>query len=1230
MFNPFMLARRNIIKNPWQSLFVIVGISLTVSFVIGNSIVFSAISSEIITTSRRNSNVDISIYSQGGEWFNYSELAGKLASKAYIARISPVFILYSPSLSLDDVFPDPLPGKDTLLIYGIDPESHPDWDNFEVYRGNKTIGGTNIIISDVIATEYSLGAGSEYQLGNLTFTISGIFDPFEYPFFGMQSTVGMVIMEIHALRALVGVSQDTITSVTVTVADFREVEQVHARLTREFGADYLIVLGNSLSAEDKLLLTTFQTIFVVIVFISNVVEFFFLFNFFLVFINDHQFSIGLMRTLGLDKRQVAAIYLLMFLFFGFVGAVIGLLVGYVLIASLIRFILESRGLTLSYAFQPTFLEVFLALETGVGISVVAAAYPIVLILRYQISEALQERRSMLTQYSRVNAVKFFVILGLVFFSISVALTLQAALEKRYTVFLDTTTAIAILLAFFGFFSFQFILFGVIPSLIEVVFRPVSKVVVPFVIRNIKRYQSRSIITIASNAIAFAFAVTILILTASLTVSVPVWYNEIYPSVDLIVETNNDFTANEFYTLLQKDVNVSASEILSVKVVTGAVNLPVANETAQSFSFLGINASEFSPYAPKILKGRSYADLANVSLLANGSTLIATQTAASFPLIPVIVTNNIAKAYGLQVDDTLPLSVIANTTTNFTAQIIGISRNNIFSLYNSESLIFISDAVLEALTQTVFPISYVLIKLNGTRSAESVQRYLYKYYPLYVREIYSVSEELAYLEVSLQRQDAFLTALTYHVMLMAILTQLVALMLSAELTRYEVGLIRLQGLTRRQVFLFFVVDSAIIGIFGVLFGLMDGYLASLLVKVYIETNVVFDFIVVLPVNEIILWTVLFLGSLIAVSAYPGWKSASLELIRLIDKRAILFSFHKPIFDVKTRILFSIEQLKGRFTRRYWGYLGSLAIIYIIVSFFATSFMQLAVSIVGLTLCVFLVHLHDIKRFSKDKYVMNVWNTIRSRGIEQDEDQRTNINVNACEYSKWFSRKEQFRLVKVIGAFFVYGLYLAGLFQVSSTLFGDVLRDFIRSQLYWGVVFWLVVVIFALMAFSFLFVQPVSNTLFDLQLVLLHRYKVFQDLLHAKRRNCSYLFNSIYTEKWFIKLMSLSVIVMFFRLLLQIPIILLLNLFPSPIFTLFYEMARHALDLIFATIFATQINQFLLGTILELDLEKMSAKKPSRPVIKSDKKPKFDLQQFLVVTEMGKTRASPSMHPRTKVS
>ncbi len=645
-------------------------------------------------------------------------------------------------------------------------------------------------------------------------------------------------------------------------------EQVRDELALLLGDKFEVIQQVSITSLDKLAITSYGTTMAIIILITIFVEFVFLLNLFLIVVNERQKTIGLLRALGFSRFRMAIAFLIEIFIHGTIGTLLGLLIGHLMASSLLRYLLASQGLILSQPLRIQTSDLIFAIGMGLGVGFIASMYPMFTLLRLNVALTLNERRILFSDAkANLPSTHVLAIMGTLLGSMIVLLTYQGSQNKILSIQLESEPALfalgSMLLLLLTTTLASLLLMNGLSHISRQFHRLTSLYIAT---RNILRYQIRSIASILTNGLAFAFALVIIILTASLAASVPTWFEESYPNVDLIVKINNKTPLYRENLKNFTTAHPNIKDVIFIQTIKAK-----SLELNKIFDINGINASEFERFGPQVLQGDGYEALLPVTS----------------SIYPALVSESLAAVHQISLNDQLRVSPLGASPIGFTIKVVGIVSDTIFAPSTNKFQIYLHYQNLEqALGKVKAPLNYVLITLKDKRIVEEVRIALQEKIGE-IESITSVQENLKLLSEAIQRQKALLQALSIQAFLIAVITQFIAIILSTENGRREIGLLRALGLSNNDSFTLFLAEGLTLSILGIGIGIINGMIGSIVVSWYVQQvarplPLTFNFL------ELGGWGLLYLTLTTIAILYPALKITELSPIEALDERPRLLT------------------------------------------------------------------------------------------------------------------------------------------------------------------------------------------------------------------------------------------------------------------------------------------------------------------------------------------------------
>ena len=254
-------------------------------------------------------------------------------------------------------------------------EFFSDIQTFQLDRGRFMKEGerSTVVIGSRIATdtfEKDVDVGDKLRISGKTVEVVGITKST-----GNQQNDNAIFMSIEAIRDITG-EEEEITAIMVKarsdpkVVALRieeELEDLHnERLFIAYTSEELIAQIGQIFSVVSLILAGIAGI-------SLIVASFGIANTMLMSVLERTREIGIMKAIGATNKRILSMFLVESAMVGFVGGVIGVMLGYVMSFGLAEVGVSFLGISLSIVVDPVLVALVLAFSTTVGI--ISGAYP---------------------------------------------------------------------------------------------------------------------------------------------------------------------------------------------------------------------------------------------------------------------------------------------------------------------------------------------------------------------------------------------------------------------------------------------------------------------------------------------------------------------------------------------------------------------------------------------------------------------------------------------------------------------------------------------------------------------------------------------------------------------------------------------------------------------------------------------------------------------------------------
>jgi putative ABC transport system permease protein len=851
------LPRRNFTRHRWRTFLIILGIAISVGIETGIAVTVDSLYDDFIENHRGNNFTDITIHSINDSTFlEMQELEKQVQDIKGVKKASLVATFTLVDLpSFIENRPEFQNITNSVILYGFEPDQHPDFPQLVVERGNKTLDENNneVIISDSIAQLLHINPGDNFyfpkeaQYGFLgtTVTISGIIN--DVVSFGNRMGFLFVLIDLDYLIERFEDESQLNFHLVVQTTDFLDVNSITQRVEDTLGLDYIVLREKSISETDVLAIKSYQTAMNLIIIASFVVEFLFITNILTINIKERSKEFGVLRAVGTSKSQVIRFLGVELLFYGGLGSIIGNFVG-IGFSSIIVFFL-NLNYPQNVAIEALLLlptSILSAFITGILITLIAGLYPIMVAINLPVVQNIHWKMRTKKTESRNW---FVTLLTGIFLVLTGYITTYFIGPSRFLSFDIISWHFFVIGAVFtGTLILETGLLHFAPPIGKKLMFWHSKVPRIIATRNIKRENQKTTITIMVTALALAFILVIGIVSDAIIFTLPDYYDERFGRIDLIAETKDDAEVFPSFTneLVANNSNILRAGFIQQQRTTIS--------TVQGYVF-GINSSDFNYFFGETM------------LLSTGSDLFNTTTRG------VVISHFLVAKIGLRVGENLTVNVSSQSSIQM--QITGITSGNPF--LQRGNYIFCSDGLFQNLWQNQSA-NWFIMSTGDEKPLKTMEEQLCVTYPVFSRCI-GIDFYADVIENALVIQKAFFQTLFFHTFLLSGLAQFISILITTMKTEREVGIMRSMGLARGQVFSIFFAESTILGLLGVILGIINGLIGAELMAWYIsqslpiKTSISFDLIV--------FWMMVSLLITITSTIIPSYRSSTKNVVEAIN-------------------------------------------------------------------------------------------------------------------------------------------------------------------------------------------------------------------------------------------------------------------------------------------------------------------------------------------------------------
>jgi len=758
--------------------------------------------------------------------------------------------------------------NDTEKIVGIVGISKDDFE-YASYNitGTRILNGLNVVIGDKIAEEYGVKVNDAFNLTietesepkNYTLKAVGIYYPIP------PTTSIDVFMDFEKAQNLTGL-EGKVSLILVKVKDPAKVIETRDLLQEKLGVEFE-VFAPKIEAQQSIQsqLAGFQLGLNIMIMVALLVCSFLVFNTMFMAVKERTYEIGVLRAVGTSRRHVFVTFLEESLLLGVVGTVIGIFAGLAL-SNLFVFVLNQAfrmpkitGLTLTQD------SVMIGLIGGLLAVVGGAIYPAVSASRVNILQAL--RPEMRVKRKIPDSILLVAGLVLSFFGVALALGMLPFSIPFVDLFLVPI----------GLVMFAAIL---VKKASRVLVKPImflTSSIGLLLSKSVTKKLLRNAVSFGMIGISLAFTITIGGIQAGIVDAVEGGVKEAL-GADIMLLSNQTWMPLSF-----KD-NLTSLDPERIQSVT-PMSTPMRLYPSGTKVFHGENQSSVGVI---VIEPETFYDIIKYQfvdspapeevfskLSSNNETLI----------LPDGLAHELDVSVGSNLTVVTPMYGPKNFTvegifTGAALQFISFGfhpmSESIIISFKSESAYFYGE------NKTI--IFFVNLKEEYKQQASDVVGKIDSKYPQYGFAEYSTTlqDMLAGVRTQVDRIFSIFYLMLYFTIFISTIGIAIIMIVNVTERRREIGLLRSQGISRRQILGMLLAEACFIGIMGFLVGLPSGLL---LLKSATSTTTFTGFW--LP--YIIPWFTIAQALAFAIIAslvgalYPALKASRMSITRALQQR-----------------------------------------------------------------------------------------------------------------------------------------------------------------------------------------------------------------------------------------------------------------------------------------------------------------------------------------------------------
>ena len=737
-----------------------------------------------------------------------------------------------------------------LSLVGIDPESERSLRSFPIVEGRYLTAddSASALISRTLADSLKVDVGDTFRIpsvdGTTELTVVGILPA--------QLITGNEQVLVNLPEAQMITNEPGKVNVIDINTDTMALEarraEVQKNIENALGKDYQVgapMSGAEIFASLQLGQAMFNVFGVLALFMGG----FIIFNTFRTIVAERRRDIGMLRALGANRRTIIGMILAEGFLQGVIGTGLGLLLGYLLGAGLIKFIGPFMNSFINInmgnpVVSPTLLIGSIVL--GVGVTVVAGLIPAISASRVTPLEALRPSVAE-TQFNRQTGSGF--VGGVVI----IILTMIAILTGQPALIIP------------GGLFFLLGLVLIAPALVRPFALAFGWVVSLFYAKqgigelaqgNLTRQPSRVAVTASTTMLALAIIVAMGGMVSSLTVTLFDLIRDNFGSDYIFVPPSIALWGSNMGTKPE-----FAEQLKAVDGVETVSTFRYASATSNghAISVLGIDPVSYPAVSSFYFQDSIYPDEEfTYASLANGRNMF--------------VNGSLMAALGKQAGDTIEIATPEGTLKY---RIVAVATDMLNAKVTTG---FISQANLKTdfgATDDVF--IQLNLKKNADRAAaDKTIRALAENYPTF--KVVSGTEYYESLKSQMNAAFSGMYVLFLVLAIPSLIAMLNTLTISVIERTREIGMIRAAGATRKQIRTMVVAEALLLAAIGTAFGILGGlYLGYVIV---VAMKGIFPLGYVFPVNGILAGIAIGLIFGVFAALIPARQAARMNVVEAL--------------------------------------------------------------------------------------------------------------------------------------------------------------------------------------------------------------------------------------------------------------------------------------------------------------------------------------------------------------
>ena len=832
---------------------IMIGVAGILALSISNEAAMASITALFEQSSGRS---DLMITAASGDNGFSSNILRVVSNIAGVRSISPI-------VKVNTAFPDQqneealqvsffTTAKAGLLLFGIQPDLDLIIRDYKITEGrflNPDSDNLEIILVENLANDNKIQVGDRVKLlspnGLETFKVVGLIARE-----GVGQTNNGNFGVIHLLTAQkVFNRKDVFDQLDIMLQDHIEgnrVEEKRLEIQKRIGTDHAVTYPAGQGQRMSQMLSNYQIGLNFLSAIALFVGAFLIYNAFTMTVVERTYEYGMLRTIGMSKRQVTSTVLFDSVLLGLVGSLLGVAVGILGARGLASLMGNLLGTDLVGTMNVPIGSLFMSLVIGMGVTVVSALLPAIKAGKISPIAALRIRGLKKEGFFS----KWGGLIGAALLLISTVLLIWNPIPD------DPLFRVGSMTVFLMFTGVTLI----IPATLQW-WQKATQTIMKKVYgnsglignRNLERSKSRTTLTVTALLVGVAMILIVRAMTSSFAADLKVWINA-YMGGDLYVSSS---------VPLRSELARQLGSIDGVEAATPvhyqSVELQLPNNTQENLTYMAVDPATYTRVTSFVFSGdETNAEQALSQLNAGGT---------------VFVSSVLSEKFGYRAGD----QIVLKTPSGLRSFDIG---GVVVDFYN-QGLVITGNWQDMRRYFRANEVSTILIKVQDEQTISNVQSTidaLYgKRYQLSIEANTAVKERIFNLMDQAFIMFDMMAVLAVIVASLGIVNTLT--MNVMERTR-EIGMLRAIGMTQQQVRQMILAEAGLMGIMGGLLGLVFGIFLSRIFLFGMTAMSGYKIDLVIPIAGIITGLIVSLVISQLAALQPAKRAATINILDAI--------------------------------------------------------------------------------------------------------------------------------------------------------------------------------------------------------------------------------------------------------------------------------------------------------------------------------------------------------------